>query len=47
MEDHSQSPWYSQAKSIGRSTVQTYAALEKKGTLHKHLNAAVERYEGR
>ena len=43
MEDHSQSPWYSQAKEHWKKyRPKMYAALEKKGTLHKHLNAAVE-----
>jgi hypothetical protein len=44
MENHSQSPWYSQAKEHWKKyRPKMYAELEKNGQLHKHLNKAVDR----
>ena len=44
MEDHSQSPLYSQAKEHWKEyRPKMYKALEERGTLKKHLNSAVER----
>ncbi len=44
MEKLSQSPWASQAKEHWQKyRPKMYKALQEKGTLHKHLNAAVER----
>jgi hypothetical protein len=46
MQDHSQSPWYTQAKAHWQKyRPKMYKALQEKGTLHKHLNKAVDQTE--